>query len=211
MILGLTGSIAMGKSATAEMFKKLGYPVFDADNAVHDLYTKDGQAAKEIAEIYPDVIINGAVDRKVLIKKIADDQTILPQIEKIVHPLVRSLEKQFTQAHEKAGAKLVILDIPLLFEAGREKDVDIIVVVSANADLQRQRALERPGMTPEKLAMIIARQLPDKQKRARADYVIDTASSLDETFAEVKKLVKKLDPTNTRLANTELANSGLET
>jgi len=199
MIIGLTGSIAMGKSATSDMFQKLGYPVFDADSAVHKLYANGGEAAKQIAAIYPDVMDEGAVDRKLLAQKIADDETVLPQIEKMVHPLVGALEKAFITKHQKAGTKLIIMDIPLLFEAGRQGDVDIIVVVSAPAALQRQRALQRPGMTAEKLEYIIARQLPDEEKRARADYVIKTDISLENAFEQVKSIVRELDPENPEL------------
>jgi len=194
MIIGLTGSIAMGKSATADMFRQLKIPVFDADQAVHQLYAKGGEAAIKIAELYPDVMLNGAVDRSRLASKIANDETVLPEIEKIVHPMVGALEKQFISTHQKAGTKLIVMDIPLLFEAGRTEDVDIIVVVSATLQQQRERALKRPGMTAEKLDFILARQMPDDQKRARADYVIKTDISLEDTFEQVKDMVRELDP-----------------
>ena len=199
MIIGLTGSIAMGKSATSAMFKKLGYPVFDADGAVHKLYDKGGEAALQIAQLFPDVMQDGVVDRKRLSQKIASDETVFPQIEKIVHPLVWLLEKEFISTHKQAGSKLIIIDNPLLFEANRIEEVDIIVVVSAPLTVQRQRALQRPGMTPEKLDLIIARQLPDEEKRARADYVIETDISLENAFEQVKKMVKELDPDNSGL------------
>ncbi len=187
----------MGKSTTANMFEKLGYPVFDADKQVHKLYRKGGQAVRQIAQIFPDVITNGAVNRQLLAAKISKDKTVLPRIEKIVHPMVRSLEKQFVSDQQKANSKLIILDIPLLFETGRTKDVDIIIVVSATEKQQRQRALQRPGMTQEKLDVILARQMPDKEKQRQADYVINTDKSLEDTFGQVKKLVVKLtSPTN---------------
>ncbi len=192
MILGLTGSIAMGKSTTAKMFENLGYPVFDADKEVHKLYGKNGQAVRDIENCFPDVIKNGAVDRAALAAKITDDPMVLSQIEKIVHPKIGLLEKQFVENQKQAGAKIIILDIPLLFEADRMNDVDFIVVVSTNKEQQRQRALQRPGMTPEKLDLILARQLSDEEKRARADFVIDTGTSLDDTFRQIKKLIENL-------------------
>lgn len=199
MIVGLTGSIAMGKTATAEMFRKLGYPVFDADAAVHDLYAKGGEGAKKIKQYYPDVIEDGAVNRGLLVKKISENKEMLSHIEKIIHPLVGALEKDFVAKHKEKGIKLIIMDIPLLFEAGRTKDVDLIVVVSASPEIQRQRAMQRSGMTEKKLDLIIARQLPDKEKRARADHVIDTSISLDDAFKQVKLIVKQLDPDNSRV------------
>ncbi len=192
MIVGLTGSIAMGKSTTADMFEKLGYPVFDADKQVHRLYRKGGQAAKQIGQIFPDVMTDGAVNRQLLAAKISKNKTVLPRIEKIVHPMVRALEKQFISDRQKANSKLIILDIPLLFETGRVKDVDIVIVVSATEKQQRQRALQRPGMTREKLDVILARQMPDKEKRRRADYVINTDKSLEDTFEQVKTLINGL-------------------
>jgi len=196
MIVGLTGSIAMGKSTTTEMFEKLGYPVFDADKEVHKLYSNGGKAALEISLLFPDVIKKGAVDRTALAAKIAKNPKMLPQIEKIVHPMVEAAEKHFIAKQRKAGAELIIMDIPLLFEADRSKDVDVIVVVSASKKRQRQRALQRPDMTPEKLDLILSRQLPDEEKRARADFVIDTDRSFEDTLEQVKKLVKKLTFSN---------------
>ncbi len=196
MILGLTGSIAMGKSTTADMFKKLGCPVFDADRAVHKLYDVGGEAAREIGRIYPDLIDNGMVNRPALVEKIAKEKTVLSRIEKIVHPMVRSLEKQFVSMQNKLGKKIIVLDIPLLFESDRTQDVDVVVVVSTTPDIQLERAMARPAMTAEKLDMILSRQTPDKEKRDRADYVIDTSKSFADTFNQVKALVKKLDPAN---------------
>lgn len=201
MIVGLTGSIAMGKTTTAKMFEKLGCPVFDADKAVHGLYQQDGRAALEIAKIFPDVMNNGTVDRSTLAAKIALDKTVLPRIEQIVHPLVHKLEKEFISHNIDAGTEIVLLDIPLLFEAGRTKDVDIIVVVSTTIEQQRMRALQRPGMTLEKFNLILSRQLPDKEKCAKADYVIDTGKSLEETFNQVEDLVRKLTLQNRQLEN----------
>ena len=201
MIIGLTGSIAMGKTATADMFRQLGYPVFDSDTAVHKLYAQGGEAAKEIAKIYPDVINKGAVDRKQLVDKIAKNPEVLARIEKIVHPLVGEMEKTFVSTQQKRDVKLIIMDIPLLFEADREKDVDKIIVVSAPPDIQEARALERPGMTIDKFKLIMSKQLPDNEKRQRADFVIDTGKSLEETFEQVKKLVAQLDPDNPNIGD----------
>lgn len=199
MIIGLTGSIAMGKSTTAGMFEKLGCPVFDADKAVHKLYQKDGQAAVKIAKLFPNVMVDGAVDRKALAAKIGRDKTVLPRIEKIVHPLVHKLEKQFIANNNQADVELMLLDIPLLFEANRTKDVDVVVVVSATTEQQRARALQRPGMTLKKLNLILARQLPDEEKRSKADYVIDTSTSLEDTFNQVKALIETLSSQNSQL------------
>ena len=195
----------MGKTSTAEMFRKLGYPVFDADASVHQLYKKGGKGAEEIALIFPDVIKDGAVNRQLLAEKIVVDNPVLPKIEKIIHPLVGSLEQAFIAEHKNLGAKLIVLDIPLLFEAGRTMDVDQIVVVSTSEKIQRQRALLRPGMTLEKLNAIIARQLPDSDKRVRADYVIDTTKSLEDAFNQIKLIVKDLDPTSTPISIVEKA------
>ncbi len=182
----------MGKSTTANMFANLGCPVFDADKEVHALYQRGGRAAKEITANFPEVIVKGSVDRRLLSALISKDKTVLPRVEKIVHPMIRSLEDQFINGHKKAGTQIVVLDIPLLFEAERTNDVDVIVVVSANEKLQRERAMQRPGMTAEKLDMILGRQMSDKEKRSRADYVIYTDKSLEDTFEQVKNLVGKL-------------------
>jgi dephospho-CoA kinase len=193
IIIGLTGSLAMGKTTIAAMFKNQGCPIFDADKEVHKLYQTGGKAAATISTHYPDVMIGGSVDRQLLAAKISKDATVLPKIEKIVHPLVHSLEKQFVLNHQQAGMKIIVLDIPLLFEADRTDDVDFIVVVSASPERQKKRALARPGMTEKKLDLILSRQLPDKEKRARADYIIDTSVSLKETLEQVKTLITKLE------------------
>ena len=194
MILGLTGSIAMGKSATADMFRRLGYQVFDADRAVHDLYAQNGKAAHELQKLVPEAIIDGAVDRQILAAEISRQPGLLKKVENIVHPLVHQEEKAFIADQKKAGANLIILDIPLLFEAGRDKDVDKIIVVSADPATQKKRALSRPGMTIEKFEMISSRQIPDHIKRKKADFVINSSKSLDDAFQQVKALVNKLDP-----------------
>ena len=192
IVAGLTGSIAMGKSETAKMFAARGIPVFDSDAAVHALYAKGGAAVKPVAAIAPAAVVDGRVDRGRLAALVQAEPALLPRIEAVVHPLVRGLQEQFLAESMKAGADIAVLDIPLLFETGRDHEVDVIIVVSAGADLQRDRALKRPGMTEEKLAFILKKQLPDEQKRARADYVIDTSESLAITGREVDRVIAEL-------------------
>ena len=192
IVAGLTGSIAMGKSETAKMFAARGLPVFDSDAAVHALYAEGGAAVAPVAAIAPAAVVEGRVDRSRLAALVQADPALLPRIEAIVHPLVRGRQEQFLAECRKAGADVAVLDIPLLFETGRDHEVDVILVVSASADLQRERALKRPGMTEEKLAFILKKQLPDEQKRARADYVIDTSESLAITGREVDRVIAEL-------------------
>lgn len=192
IVAGLTGSIAMGKSETAKMFAAQGVPVFDSDAAVHALYGKGGEAVAAISALAPEAISDGAVDRSRLARLVQEDRTLLPKIETAVHPLVKARQQVFLTEASSRGAEIAVLDIPLLFETGREKDVDVVLVVSAGAALQRERALKRPGMTEEKLDFILSRQVPDEEKRARADYVIDTSVSLAETARAVDDLVKVL-------------------
>ncbi|WP_137388664.1 dephospho-CoA kinase [Rhodoligotrophos defluvii] len=190
--IGLTGSIAMGKSATADMFRRLGIPVFDADAVVHELYRRGGEAVAPVAALFPEAVTNGAVDRTALGKAVLGDEAKIKALEAIVHPLVRAREAAFLLQAENAGEDLVVLDIPLLFESGQHGRVDCIVVVSAPAEVQRQRALARPGMTESKLQAIRARQLPDEEKRARADFVVDSSRGLDDAFEQVRSIVATL-------------------
>jgi dephospho-CoA kinase len=187
--IGLTGSIAMGKSETAKMFAARDIPVFDSDAAVHEMYGQGGAAVSHIAQLAPSAITDGAVDRRKLAALVIEDQSLLSRIEAIVHPLVRARQKAFVAESEARGCDIVVLDIPLLFEKGREAEVDVIAVVSAGAELQRERALKRPNMTQEKLDFVIARQMPDEQKRSRAHYVIDTSRSLEDTDREVGRVI----------------------
>ncbi|WP_043624232.1 dephospho-CoA kinase [Ensifer sp. ZNC0028] len=194
IILGLTGSIAMGKSTTAQMFRDFGVPVNDADEAVHQLYS--GEAVAPVEAAFPGSTRDGKVDRAELSRQLMQAPERLRELEAIVHPLVRGKEQEFLAENRAANAPFVVLDIPLLFETGAEKRVDRVVVVTCSAELQRQRALKRPGMTEEKLAMILARQVPDSEKRKRADYIIDTSDSFDVTRAQVKAVVDQLAASN---------------
>lgn len=186
ILIGLTGSIGMGKSTVAKMFAEAGAPVFDSDAAVHALYARGGAAVAPMSAAFPGVEKDGAIDRQALSAHVLSDPGAIKTIEAIVHPLVGQAQAAFLQQHRDAGTAAVVLDIPLLFEGGRSKFVDKIVVVSAPADAQRERVLARPGMTAEKLDYILSRQVPDAEKRARADVVIDTGCSLDETRAQVR-------------------------
>tara|TARA_R110002110_G_scaffold115123_1_gene285432 strand:- start:145 stop:738 length:594 start_codon:yes stop_codon:yes gene_type:complete len=192
IIVGLTGSIAMGKTETAKMFKRLGIPVYSADEAVHDLYAANGAAVNPIGNLFADVIENGEVNREKLSLKILGDPGMVSEIESLVHPLVREKQNQFIAASRKKGDPLVVLDIPLLFETGGETRVDRVVVVTAPADVQAKRALARPGMTREKLDLILSRQMPDEEKRAKADYIVETGRGLEHAFFQVEEIVDDL-------------------
>jgi dephospho-CoA kinase len=192
IVAGLTGSIAMGKSETSRMFAARGIPVFDSDAAVHSLYEEGGGAVSAIGAIAPSAIVDQRVDRRQLAALVQAQPSLLAEVERAVHPMVQEMQRQFLAGAEAAGSDIALLDIPLLFETGREKDVDVVIVVSAGAQAQRERALKRPGMTEEKLDFIISKQLPDQQKRARADYVIDTSVSLVETARDVDRVIAEL-------------------
>jgi dephospho-CoA kinase len=193
IVIGLTGSIAMGKSETARMFSDLGVPVFDSDAEVHRLYARGGAAVVPVGRQVPGALRDGQIDRAELSRAIAADPTLLSRIEAIVHPLVRARQQEFLDACAAGGASVAVLDIPLLFETGRDREVDRVVVVTAPADLQRQRALARPGMTAEKLDLILSRQVPDAEKRRRAHYVVDTAQGLDEARRQVAAILADID------------------
>ncbi|MEO6040729.1 MAG: dephospho-CoA kinase [Croceibacterium sp.] len=189
-VLGLTGSIGMGKSAVAAIFARLGVPVFDADAEVHRMQGPGGAMLPAIEAAFSGTTSIAGVDRAKLSAAVFDDPQALARLEAIVHPAVRRARGKFLQAH--IDAPLVVLDIPLLFEKGGSEEVDAVVVVSAPAEIQRERVLARPGMTPERLARILALQMPDAEKRARADYLIDTGAPLGETERQVAALVEKL-------------------
>ena len=188
--LGLTGSIGMGKSVTAQMFRDEGIPVHDADQTVHDLYA--GPSAELIDEAFPGVLLDGKVDRQRLSARVIHHPEAMAKLEAIIHPLVRLKEEAFLKEAERSGASLVVLDIPLLFETHAQLRVDKILVVTAPVETQRQRVLARPGMSPDKLKTILAKQMPDPQKRAKADYVINTGLGLDKAREEVRKLIALL-------------------
>ena len=188
LTLGLTGSIGMGKSTTAQMFRDEGVPVWDADASVHRLYAKGGPAVAPIAEAFPAAVSDGAVDRPALSAILRGDPAAMKRLEAIVHPLVAEDRARFLAGTD---APLVVLDIPLLFETGAEAWLDATLVVTAPAEVQRDRVLARPGMTEAQLDMILARQMPDAEKRARADHVIETRT-LDDTRAAVRDLIATL-------------------
>lgn len=190
IIVGLTGSIGMGKSTAAQMFRELGVPVNDADEVVHDLYR--GEAVGPVEATFPGVARNGVIDRAELSRQLLARPDRLGELERIVHPLVRAKEQEFLARHRAAGAPFVLLDIPLLYETKAEMRVDRVVVVTCDPQTQRERVLKRPGMTEEKFAMILARQLPDSEKRARADYIIDTSDSFDVTRQQIRAIVDQL-------------------
>ena len=190
IVIGLTGSIGMGKSTTAALFAGEGVPVNDSDQVVHDLYRSD--AVAPIAELFPEVVVDGVVDRVKLSENLAKNPAKFRDLEAIVHPLVRAREAAFLQIQRELGRSIVVLDIPLLFETGADARVDKVVVVTCEPDVQRQRVLSRPGMTEEKFALILSRQTPDAEKRARADYVIDTGHGIDMAREQVKTIVREL-------------------
>jgi dephospho-CoA kinase len=188
LILGLTGSLAMGKSATAKMFAEEGVPVHDADAVVHRLY--EGEATPAIEAAFPGTTVGGKVDREKLGKYVLGDAGAIKRLEQIVHPMVHAATQRFVAQAEASGAPVAVVDVPLLFETGGDKRCDAVVVVSAPADLQRRRAFERPGMTEEKLAAILGKQMPDAEKRARADFVVDTSQGFDAARAQVRDILK---------------------
>ena len=190
IVLGLTGSVGMGKSTVAAIFKAEGIPVFDADAAVHRLQGPGGALLVAIEAAFPGSTSRDGVDRTALGQRVLGDSSALAELEAIVHPAVAAEREAFLAAN--AGAALVVLDIPLLFEKGGERLVDKVAVVSAPADVQQARVLARQGMTPARLQSILARQMPDADKRARADYVIDTAVPIDRTRVQVRGIIAKL-------------------
>ena len=192
LILGLTGSIGMGKSTTSKMFQDEGVPVYDADAAVHALYAAGGAAVEPVEAAFPGVVVDGSIDRSKLSAQVVGNPEALAKLEAIVHPLVGAHRIGFFEKAKAEGHQIVVLDIPLLFETGGEKRVDKVVVVSAPADIQRQRVLARPEMTPEKFEAILTRQTPDTEKRARADFVIDTGQGLDRARQQVRDLLTLL-------------------
>lgn len=188
-VLGLTGSIGMGKSTTAGFFRDAGVPVWDADAVVHDLYEKGGAGVKAIGGIVESAIKDNMVDRNALRAAVLSDSKLLKKIEAVIHPLVSANRQMFLENHSTG---LVVCDIPLLFETGAEEWLDGVLVVSADAEIQRKRVLERPGMRVEVFESILAKQTPDAEKRKRADFIIDTGMGLDHAREEVLSLIKRL-------------------
>ena len=191
-VIGLTGSIGMGKSTTAAMFRDAGVPVYDADAAVHDLYDAGGAAVGPVGEAFPGVVKDGRVDREELRKRVLGHPEELKRLNAIVHPLVGRDRVGFFQKAEAEGADMVVLDIPLLFETGGHANVDAVVVVSAPPEVQRERVLARPGMTPERLDAILAQQMADAEKRARAHFVVDTGRGLEAAREQVRDIIRQL-------------------
>lgn len=190
LIIGLTGSIGMGKSAAAQHFRRRGVPVCDADAEVHKLY--EGAAVGPIEAAFPGTTAHGKVDRARLAAALMADPSGFKRLETIVHPLVFAAERDFLLEAKRQGANMVVLEIPLLLETGGERRVDVVVVVSATAEMQRARVLGRPGMTPEKLDAILSRQTPDAEKRRRADFVVDTSGTIASSEAQVDRIIADL-------------------
>jgi dephospho-CoA kinase len=191
-LIGLTGSIGMGKSTTASLFAEMGLPVYDADAAVHRLYAPGGAAVRPVAALFPEVEVDGAIDRRRLSARVLGNDAAMRTLEAVVHPLVGADRQAFFDEASARHADLVILDVPLLFETGGARGLDAVVVVSAPEDMQRDRVLARPDMDPDKFAAILARQMPDADKRARADFVVDTSRGLDAAREQVARIIETL-------------------
>jgi dephospho-CoA kinase len=187
IILGLTGSIGMGKSTTAKLFAEAGVPVYDADATVHRIY--QGEAAPAIEAAFPGTTVDGKVDRVRLSALVVHNPAAMKRLEQIVHPMLRGYHQKFIDDAERAGAPVAVIDVPLLYETGGEKRVDAVVVVTTTPEIQRQRILARDNMTGEKLDAILARQLPDAEKRRRADFVVDTSDGLDPVRARIRDIL----------------------
>ena len=193
IVLGLTGSIGMGKSATADLFREEGVPVYDADAAVHALYAKGGAAVAPVEAAFPGVMVDGAIDRMALRTHVLDDAEAMRKLEAIVHPLAGDAQKQFRDKAREDGARFVVLDIPLLYEAGGYAYCDYVAVVTAPVEVQRERVLSRPGMTEETFESILARQMPDAEKRAKADFIISTAHGFEFAADCVRAIVSLMN------------------
>lgn len=189
LILGLTGSIGMGKSTTAKLFVEAGVPVYDADATVHKIY--EGEAAPAIEAAFPGTTVDGKVDRTLLSAKVVHDAEAMKRLERIVHPMLRAYHAQFLHDAETSGAPVAVVDVPLLYETGGETRVDAVVVVTTDVATQRARILARDNMTPDKLDAILARQLPDAEKRKRADFVVDTSHGLLPVREAIKDILVK--------------------
>ena len=189
IILGLTGSIGMGKSTTAKLFAEAGVPVYDADATVHMLY--EGEAVPAIEAAFPGTTVNGKVDRNKLSARVVHDPAAIKRLEQIVHPMLGASRQKFLEDAERSGAPVAVVDVPLLFETGGEKRVDAVVVVTTTPEIQRQRILARDNMTSEKLDAILARQLPDAEKRRRGDFVVDTSDGTDPVRLRIRDILNE--------------------
>jgi dephospho-CoA kinase len=187
IVLGLTGSIGMGKSTTAQLFAEAGVPVYDADAAVHRLY--EAEAGPAIEAAFPGTTVDGKVDRNRLSAHVVHDPAAMKRLEEIVHPMLGASRQKFLRDAEQSGAPIAVVDVPLLFETGGEKRVDAVVVVTTTPEIQRERILARPNMTEEKLAAILVRQMPDTEKRRRAHFVVDTSHGLDPVRARIRDIL----------------------
>ena len=187
IVLGLTGSIGMGKSTTAKLFAEAGVPVYDADAAVHQLY--EGEAVPVIEAAFPGTTANGKVDRDRLSARVVHDPAAMKRLEEIVHPMLGASRQKYLREAEQSGAVVAVVDVPLLFETGGERNVDAVVVVTTSPELQRERILSRPNMTEHKLAGILARQMSDAEKRKRAHFVVDTSHGLDPVRARIRDII----------------------
>lgn len=188
IVLGLTGSIGMGKSTAARCFRRIGVPVYDADAEVHKLMAQGGGAVPEIEKIFPEVVRSGAVDRGLLGSKVFGDPEALARLESILHPMVRTVQRTWLRSMAVQGKSLVVLDIPLLFETGGERRCDFVVVVSAPRRVQERRVLSRPAMTAERFEAILAKQMPDREKRRRADFVINSTTGFRDCLKQVAEV-----------------------
>ncbi|MBL1419526.1 MAG: dephospho-CoA kinase [Alphaproteobacteria bacterium] len=191
--IGLTGSIGMGKSTTSDMFKQQGVPIFDADAMVHTLYQKGYQGYEMVASICPDATKGDAVDRQILSAFVQENPHALTAIEKQLHPLIRNIEKEFFAQSLKNGAKYIIFDIPLLYEMKSNTDMDKVIVITTTPEIQRERVMQRAGMTDKKFKFLLSKQIPDVEKRTRADYIVDTSDGLDAAQLQVNEIIKILD------------------
>ena len=195
-VIGLTGSIGMGKSTTAAMFREAGIPVYDADAAVHAAYDVGGIAVEPVGDAFPGVVKDGRVDREALRQAVLGNPEALKRLNAIVHPLIGRDRASAFEAAKASGADMIIMDVPLIFETGGEKNMDAVIVVTAPAAMQRERVLAREGMTPERLDAILAQQVPDAEKRSRAHYVIDTSQGLEAACTRVAEIIADLRKNN---------------
>jgi dephospho-CoA kinase len=198
IIAGLTGSIGMGKSTASNMLREMGVPIHDSDATVHELMGKNGKAVPAIAALCPDALVDNAIDRKILGKFLFADPVLKQAVEDVLFPMVKQSALDFAAARKAEGHALVVFDVPLLFEAGWDKTVDNVICVSAPPEVQKARVMARPGMTEERFNAVMAAQMPDADKRAKSDYVINTGIGLDDTREQLRKLVDTLRPSSRR-------------